>query len=382
MKAKILDIEALKAVSPVSLLAFALKEGWVKSGTYGLHADLFAAPEKPEIILPKIDSVADYAALVSQLIRIFSDVVKRDELSVYRDLTTYNYDVIRLHAFIDQKNDSIPLESGVRLITHAKDMMLAAACAAHSESKKPVYRTGKNKYANEFIKKVQLGQTEKGSFIITLLSKIVEDNNEFAKTNLLFEKNERYINMFLLRSLIASKKAIKMAEDGYQFAFDEAVVAGVSANLCEALGTLIEDSKNIEINFLWSNEYPVKNDKDTIAFNETDGIVLLNAAKKFRSNDRSEYTEIFGPVEKLIRDYNQDFGNVTISAFIDRKARQVSIDFGEVDYRKCVEAHSRKRPIVVSGNLNKVGLRWHMLDAKLAEIVEEDQTEKLPQLFE
>jgi excisionase family DNA binding protein len=95
MKARILDAEALKAISPGALAAYARGEGWGKTETYGTHADVYTGVQKPEIILPRTDRLADYAAVVSRLIDVFSKVNERDELSTYRDLVGADHDVVR-----------------------------------------------------------------------------------------------------------------------------------------------------------------------------------------------------------------------------------------------------------------------------------------------
>ena len=54
MKAHILDADALRAISPVALAAFARSEGWSKTEVFGTHADVYAGLDRPEIILSLI----------------------------------------------------------------------------------------------------------------------------------------------------------------------------------------------------------------------------------------------------------------------------------------------------------------------------------------
>ena len=74
MKIRIIDAEALKAVSPPALTAYARGEGWRKSEAYGGHADIYIGKDLPEIVLPRTDLLADYASVVSRLIGIFGDL--------------------------------------------------------------------------------------------------------------------------------------------------------------------------------------------------------------------------------------------------------------------------------------------------------------------
>ena len=50
-------------------------------------------------------------------------------------------------------------------------MLLSAACSLSNPQ--PLYRAGANKEAREYLKQVRMGQTEQGSFVITLLSPVV-----------------------------------------------------------------------------------------------------------------------------------------------------------------------------------------------------------------
>ncbi|MFD0389905.1 hypothetical protein ACFQ4K_22325 [Tistrella bauzanensis] len=114
MKAKILDVEALRAISPMALSAFARSEGWSRTESYGAHADVYAGPDHPEVILPRTDQLADYAAVMSRLIGVFAAHTGRDELAIYRDLVGADRDVVRVRAVGTSDDGSIPLDAGVR----------------------------------------------------------------------------------------------------------------------------------------------------------------------------------------------------------------------------------------------------------------------------
>lgn len=74
MKATIQDRDALLAVSPAALSAYARFEGWSKTEPYGEFSDVYAADGLPEIILPRTEQLGDYASVVSTLIGIFARV--------------------------------------------------------------------------------------------------------------------------------------------------------------------------------------------------------------------------------------------------------------------------------------------------------------------
>jgi len=94
MRVDIHDRNALLAVSPSALSAYARATGWHQHSTYRNSSDVYIAEELPEIIIPRVRQLGDYASVVSELITIFADVTGRDEMNIYRCLVTADRDVI------------------------------------------------------------------------------------------------------------------------------------------------------------------------------------------------------------------------------------------------------------------------------------------------
>ena len=91
-------------------------------------------------------------------------------MTVYRSLVTADRDVIRVRA-AGSDDGSVMLNDGVDLIRGARDLLLSAACSLREP--RPVYRAGANREAADLLKQVRLGQTDQGSFVVTLLSPVV-----------------------------------------------------------------------------------------------------------------------------------------------------------------------------------------------------------------
>ena len=167
MRVEIRDADALRAVSPAALKACALASGWRKLESYGDHSDVYAADEMPEIILPRTERLGDYASVVARLIDTFARIAATDELSLYRDLVIADRDVVRVRV-AETDDGSLAVNSGVDLITGARDLLPAAACSLREPQ--PLYRAGANKEASDLPNRIRVGQTEHGSFAVTLLA--------------------------------------------------------------------------------------------------------------------------------------------------------------------------------------------------------------------
>ena len=235
MRVNIQDRDALRAVSPAALSAYARTAGWTKLESYGEHSDVYAAERMPEVILPRTQRLGDYASIVSQLIEIFAKMAERDELSLYRDLVTADRDVVRVRV-TESDDGSLTVNDAVDLVGGSRDMLLAAACSLREPQ--PLYRAGANKEASDLLSRVRLGQTEQGSFVVTLLTPVVPS---FIPT--LFEDPDdhgapiqRRMTRRLAEALAAAREATENAVSGDQTAFADSVDKGVSANLLRSVG--------------------------------------------------------------------------------------------------------------------------------------------------
>ena len=239
MRVAIRDTEALKAVSPAALAAYARAAGWSKAETYGDHSDVYVAHGRPEIILPRTERLGDYASVVAMLIETFAQTSGQDELTVYRLLVVADRDVIRVRV-AESDDGSVTLSGGADLIGGARDMLLSAACSLRDP--RPVYRAGANREAADLLKRVRLGQTDQGSFVVTLLMPALlppmpalppdpDDRNAPI---------ERRMTRRLVEALGAVREAVERTVAGEEGAFGGSVASGVSANLCEALARIIE----------------------------------------------------------------------------------------------------------------------------------------------
>ena len=169
MKLTIQDREALSAISPSALSAVALTLGWRKVDAYGDNSDVYSGNDLPEIVIPRIKELGDYSTVVSRLVGIFAKVTDKHELAIYKDLSSVDQDVVRVR--IPSGDDgTLAMDGGVKLFKDIRDPVLAAARSL--KNPQPVYHGRADSDAANLLKRVRLGQTEQGSYVVTLLVKI------------------------------------------------------------------------------------------------------------------------------------------------------------------------------------------------------------------
>jgi hypothetical protein len=370
MRASIRDSEALCAVSPAALSAYARVEGWIRDGVYGDHSDVYSADGMPEIILPRTQRLGDYASVVSQLIEIFAQVAGVDELSLYRDLVTADRDVIRVRA-TESNDGAITVGDGISLIQGVRDMLLAAACSLRNPQ--PLYRAGANREASEYVRRVRLGQTEQGSFVVTLLTPVISPpmqqtlDPDWTSGD---DSMERLVTKRLADAVKAVRHATERTVGGDTNAFYEAVDDGVSANLCESLVTMIEPFPTVDVGLTWARTRPLKSARNIVRFANNDAPIIREAARSFRDREPQPDVRLFGFVQQLRRDNQETDGTITLRASVDgQQARSVIAVLNQSDYERAIQAHKTKAPVVAEGDLERAGQRWHLSNPRITSII-------------
>ena len=372
MKVSIRDTDALRAVSPAALSAYARAAGWNPQERYRVHSDVYAGEARPEIIVPRTVRLGDYASVVAALIETFAQVSGEDELTVYRSLVIVDRDVVRVRA-AESDDGSVTLNQGADLIGGARDMLLSAACSLRDP--RPVYRAGANREAADLLQRVRLGQTDQGSFVVTLLTPVVPPPmpSLFPDQEDLNAPIERRMTRRLVEALSAARGAVERTAAGEEGAFGELVASGVSANLCEALVRIIEPFPTLDVGVSWARTRPVSEPDALVRFGRADAALLREAARSFRERAPRPDVRLHGFVRLLKREQADDDGTIGLVADVDGQRQSVAVVLEREDYERVVQAHRDRAVVVLAGDLDRIGQRWRLLSPRVENVIRDDE---------
>jgi hypothetical protein len=289
-------------------------------------------------------------------------------LDILHDLSVTAADLIRVRLpDVEPGEGSVPIEEGARVFPKAKDMMLAAACAAVSP--RAYYPSKKPSEATDYLRRVRFGQTERGSFVVTIISRVPPSlsagNGHLVEVE---EPYERRVTRTLARALAAVRAAAEdAASSGNVHGFVQAVPTGVSANLCDALAGIANTSdgdRATEIDVTWSRARPLVHGDATpqrILLPSDAMPVIREAARYFKETSPREDFEVRGPVVKLERE-GDAVGRVTVLAFVDDRPHKVTMELEDADYQKAISAHKAQEPVLCFGVLIREGKHFRLKD--------------------
>ena len=284
--------------------AYLSANGWVRAESRSRDtADIYvwSEDEREAAIVPASAGYGDYGTRIYQVAVQVGRVEGRRVLSVLSDLSLAESDVVRVRLPNADENNTVKLADGAAALEEAKGMLLAAACSADRPQR--MYRAGRNKLAADYLRKVRLGQTEPGSFVINLLSPVPPFLGE--QTPLLPEEPfERKVTRKLVSGLCASRDVVDRVNRGTARIdeFESRLGEGISANLCRSVARLTEVGRGLEVTVSWAMTRPeviAAPKRVAVGFTPPDVAVLDEAARLF--SDRQERTneDIQGYVSPL-----------------------------------------------------------------------------------
>lgn len=178
----------------------------------------------------------------------------------------------------------------------------------------------------------------------------------------------------LNQALTATREATERTIGGESDAFSEAVRQGTSANLCEALVTLIEPFPTLDISLTWARTRPMNVARSVVRFANADAPILREAARSFRDREPQPDVCLVGLVQRLKRDEWEADGIITLRAYVDGRIQSVTTVLKQSDYEQVIHAHKTKAPVVLKGELERFGQRWRLLNPILADVILNEDT--------
>ncbi|MBB6053926.1 hypothetical protein [Armatimonas rosea] len=366
MKVTITDREVLSSVGTSQIAAYLGSRNWKYISRYFDTGTVWQGPDdQSKLVLPHSSTLDDYAEGVADILAVLARVERRSQEQVLRDIDEATKDVIRIRLSGDDLEDgAIPLEEAAHLIGHARDMMMAAACS--TVRRRTIHTGRKPTEAVEYIKRVRMGQTERGSFILTMQSEVapqLDSGQQELFPDLSVEVAdsadpfERRVTRTLARALMETHNALTETLTTRSVeSFLRATEAGVSANLCDAVAGLTLDNydRDISISLSWSPTRKVPTQTPSFIHFPSDHLpILREVARVLRERAVHESFELRGPVIKLHRPDATAVGQVTIDGVVEGYLRRVTVELWGQDYELAIEAHRQTAILSVEGELSR-----------------------------
>jgi hypothetical protein len=365
------DEPTLKALSPSAVAGWLRMRRFEHSGSYGKYGAIFARENNgrtEELVLPTSPQARDFGRRMAELVNDLAEAEDRSSNEVLTDLTLAPFDVVKIRSPDADDYGAIRLTAGLELHEEAHNLILASANATASPLRRRTWRGRRFEEVGAYLNSVRLGQSQRGSFVLTILSPW--DFTFEADPNLdLGDTFGRRVIRSLASALKATESAIREGVALGAEPFRNAYTAGVSSNFCKALANLAREGAGIDVSVEWSPLRP-ENEPVSIQLRREDSAVLTQAANLLVESEIEPDVGLVGLVANIDSPIESFDGIAVIQTQIDGVFRKVRVKFEEAERRRIFDAASDRRWIRVVGDLRRDRQRLLLLNPRDVEQID------------
>jgi hypothetical protein len=261
----------------------------------------------------------------------------------------------------------IPWLTGKELFAAAEQSLSAAARSTRSPRS---YHGNASSYlASNFLQSAYMGQTEIGSFVVTLLT---QPNDTFAATKAAEAKagqsatsNAGLVTgrqvLTTLQSALTGTRAVldEFKKVPKLDPFAELVSEGVSSELLRALAAVSQDVRHsgISLEFAQAQGKAVRADFE---FSAEESPVLERASRRLMADPDPIDATVTGDVTMLSRASTGSDGVIRLRVRSGADLQAVRIRVSDDEYRQVLDAHREGLSLEVSGRLEREGNYYWM----------------------
>lgn len=364
LRVAVKDAEALLTIPLREVAAYLRARGWREAGKIGAAKGLvwtYCLDERGEyeLQLPLDPNLRDFTRRMYEVLETLEDVEQRSQVDILQDLATVAGDLIRVRLDrVDVQNGTIPLDVGVVLVESIRD--LVAAAASSTVAPKPYYQARRHSQVSEYLQKVRLGQTQQGSFVVTVLSRVPPEvpigGVALPMAGQSEDPFERRVTTTLASGLQVAHQVAGL--DHPYNDMDDLVRQGVSANLCEALASIGrgEAVRQVDVSFHWATVRPAPRQSPRLLTFRSDALAVVGEmGRVLREFAPREDVELVGVVTRLERQTGEDAAEVTVYGSVDGTPRKVRIYLDGPHHQLAIRAYESRTPVVCVGDLFRDG---------------------------
>ncbi|MDR0518026.1 MAG: hypothetical protein LBH25_13385 [Fibromonadaceae bacterium] len=370
--------DIINKILPVNCESYLKNKGWSETGRLGNVARLFGKVNDEgkffEVLVPTKTDIGDFKSVILKLLFALQDFENRSLDYIANDIVLSKFDVLRVIAFKGDTSTDLPLEAAKTLLDRSFAMM---ASAAQSIITQQPYFSQRRGEVNEFMSKLRMGHTERGSFIVTLQTPIAPI---IPEPSLLFDvepliTKEPFGRQVTVRLCSLISEANTIANEPESDALTQSIARGMSANFFEALADITEvcGDAGTNLDMTWAAVRPIQpawNIKDKFIVEKEKVETLREAGRTLRTRVPETDVEVTGYVIALHRDENADKGIIKLNDVISRPMRVISAELDLKRYNQAIKAHENRDIVVMKGDLQKGGRGCSLTDISEFKVVD------------
>lgn len=345
-----------ESVAPVDVSTWLALQDWKLVASLGDIAQRWQGKDA-EAVVPLLRTAPDFSLRWDEMLNRLGAAFKTDEAGVLLAVTKSGSDVAEFRA-TGQIDDSLPLGDAATFIDSVRRWMQASANSALQP--RSYFGHSVPDAARDHARKVRMGQTRRGSYVVPVISRLPMLRPENVDDEVLFDDATyqpfaRTAMLRLAEGLDTLRDLTHGSTTPSPRSITEAVGAGVSSELCEAVANTLETESidGLDVSFSWAARLPVFNAPGSVALEDGAVEIIREVERVLKGAPQVGRQTVIGYVKRLDRGEDDEVGRVTLRVLDNDKARNVTVELNDADYHIAGEANTERKMVSATGILHR-----------------------------
>lgn len=310
---------------------FLTARGFTRTEDLGGRASVYEGPNGEAVLLPQAATYDDYSLRIAELVDSLARILGEDRDNLSKLIASVGYDVFKIRTEIGRSSYSVDLDDALDLLHNGYSIVDYSAVYATSNKTVSYVHGRRTKEVSTYLDSVRMGQTEPGSFVLTLLLPVV-GRRDLVRGSSVLSLGQR-VSDAIVSGLQSSKEVLAEFErEG------ETKPGEFPANFASALAEIVKRSPEVEMGV----NQRATGATHRVSFGRKDEEPLREIADSLTPRVKSWTTTISGTVVSVTEPRGQKNGAFTIEALIEGALKNVKVPFTREDRKMVIQAFDEK----------------------------------------
>ncbi|ALE16783.1 hypothetical protein AMC99_01491 [Altererythrobacter epoxidivorans] len=307
---------------------FLTLQGFNFSEDLGGRGAVYVSKDGRYVVVPTTKNIDDLEMRLIKLINDLSRLLDSDRERIARSISSIGFDTLRVRTGIGASSVSVDLDDAIETLNNSYSLIDYAAVFATSEKPVSYVRGRRTNEVSKYLDTVRMGQTEPGSFVITLLLPT-------QRTDSLLGNESEHINIGrrVSNSLANGLEASKIQPNELL-----QLSPVFPANFATALAEIVALSPRVEIGVHQSMEQRIRK----VEFQRRDEDTLREIADQLAPRAETWKRKLSGTVVGVTEPRGQRNGTLILEARFGDDLKHVRIPFERGDRKLVIDAFDQK----------------------------------------
>jgi hypothetical protein len=311
------------------------------------------------VLVPAAITMSDYERRLAEALDSIARQLDIPWDAVLRDVANAGYEIIRIRVNEGTNTSTIPYDTSIDLLRGGFALIDASATLAISDEHLSIIRGRRPDVVRKYLDEVRVGQTEVGSFVLTLLMPVGVDDAGFNLPAQVSDGFGTKVSETFSQSLQAAEEAVR----GNGFRSNKALIEnGVTANFSGGVARIIESAGDVSISLSQvASRHPGL--KRTIAkFSSSDSIQLREIEDRLTPSEDAEPFTATGTIVEFREPRGKNVGSIVLNCYVHGEMRPVRMKFDREDRATVIYAIEKKSDVFleVDGDLISRSGHFHI----------------------